>query len=75
MKLQVLIDNRDKSGIYRWTNKINGKTYIGSSTNLYRRLKSYYSINNILRSAHCSRIYKALLKYGYSQFACLIRDS
>nr|YP_010608718.1 ribosomal protein S3 [Drechslerella dactyloides]WAN89798.1 ribosomal protein S3 [Drechslerella dactyloides] len=37
----ILKDNENKSGIYRWVNLINGKSYIGSSINLYRRLKEY----------------------------------
>jgi hypothetical protein len=27
---QILSENRGKAGIYKWTNKIHGKTYIGS---------------------------------------------
>ncbi len=65
-KVFILKDNIRKAGIYRWVNKENGKTYIGSAVNLSRRLAQYYSLpvlfnNNML-------IYKALLKYGYSYF-------
>lgn len=31
--------NKGKSGIYRWTNKVNNKTYIGSSINLTGKKK------------------------------------
>jgi uncharacterized protein YbcV (DUF1398 family) len=36
-KLKIFKDNKDKSGIYRWVNKINGKTskYIYLITFLY----------------------------------------
>ena len=37
-KLDILKD-KGKSGIYFWVNKINGKTYIGSSKNLGKRIK------------------------------------
>jgi hypothetical protein len=32
-KLRIIKDNKKRSGIYRWTNKVNGKIYIGSSLN------------------------------------------
>ncbi len=37
-KLNILADNRNKIGIYRWINKINGNTYIGSSVNISVRM-------------------------------------
>ena len=40
-KVKILNDNRGKAGIYQWVNKINGKTYIGSSVDLYNRLRCY----------------------------------
>lgn len=30
-KAIILKDNKGKTGIYRWVNLINGKTYIGSA--------------------------------------------
>lgn len=41
MKLDILKENQ-KSGIYRWVNTINGKSYIGSSVNISRRLYKYH---------------------------------
>lgn len=32
---------RDKSGIYTITNCINNKIYVGSSVNIYKRLKNH----------------------------------
>lgn len=29
------------SGIYKWENEINGKVYIGQSTNIYNRFLDY----------------------------------
>lgn len=37
-------ENSNKSGIYRWVNKINGKSYVGSSTSLSNELSAYYSL-------------------------------
>ena len=34
-----------KAGIYRWTNLLNGKSYIGSGVDLRVRLRYYFNIN------------------------------
>ena len=65
-KKSMLEDNREKSGIYMWNNKINNKTYIGSSQNLRVRILDYFD-NHTLNS-NGSLIYKAILKYGYDNF-------
>lgn len=64
----VLNDNKNKSGIYCWTNLESGKKYVGSSINLHRRFITYYSIKYITRGSKSSSICRALLKYGYSKF-------
>lgn len=46
-KYLIYKENNNKAGIYRWTNLINGKYYIGSSLDLRKRLKTYYSIANM----------------------------
>lgn len=65
-----LILNQDKSGIYLWSNKINGKIYIGSAVNLPKRLSHYYSEKSmeayLIRGK--STIYSAILKHGLSLF-------
>jgi len=71
-KDQILKENRGKSGIYRWTNLINKKTYIGSSIDLRTRLYIYYSVKRISNSNMV--IYKALQKYGYSNFSLEILE-
>jgi excinuclease UvrABC nuclease subunit len=38
-----MAENKGKAGIYRWTNLINGKTYVGSAADLSKRLAHYYS--------------------------------
>jgi group I intron endonuclease len=73
-KNQILSENREKSGIYMWTNKINDKRYIGSSENLSNRLKFYYlnlAMKNYLKNSQ-SNIYNALLKYGHENFSLTI---
>jgi len=64
-KLEIYKENKGKSGIYRWVNKESGKCYVGSSTNLSRRLSSYYSFSWLILQKG-SYICSALLKYGYS---------
>lgn len=66
-KIDILKDNKGKSGIYRLTNKNNGKSYIGSSVNLNKRLREYFNIK-YLELNLSMRICRALLKYGYSNF-------
>ena len=70
-KLQILKENKGKSGVYRWVNLENGKSYIGSSTDLGRRMRGYFSILNLKAEIKRSRsiIYRSLIKYGYSNFS------
>jgi group I intron endonuclease len=67
-KSNVLKENRGKSGVYRWVNKLNNETYIGSSINLTNRLGEYYSKKYLKYKSNNSRINRALLKYGYENF-------
>ena len=69
-KYNILSENKGKSGIYRWINKINNESYIGSSVNLTNRFRRYYNINYLKGKIikNNSRIYRALLKYSYFNF-------
>lgn len=69
-KKQILEENKGKSGIYLWTNKLNGKSYVGSGVDLKNRLKNYYSLNLMETRIKLgqSAIYAAILKYGISNF-------
>lgn len=68
-------ENRGKPGVYRWTNIINGKSYIGSTTDLNRRFREYYNFNYLnLPKYKGMLIIKALLKYGYSNFSLEILE-
>lgn len=73
-KAKAIKANRKRSGIYRWTHKESGKSYIGSSVDLGQRFASYFSYNWISGQAKSSRICKALLKYGYSEFSLEILE-
>jgi len=67
---QICIDNKGKTGIYRWVNEVSGKSYVGSSINLSIRFRDYFNINYLKREIkkNNSKIYRALLRYGYSEF-------
>lgn len=79
-KKNIIKNNRNKSGIYKWVNKTNGKCYIGSSVNLGSRLSNYLSYNYLLgRTNHIkcnskSKIYSALISYGYNNFHLVILE-
>jgi NADH-ubiquinone oxidoreductase chain 3 len=61
-KLVILSENKGKSGVYRLTNLVNGKVYIGSSINLSKRFTNYYSYAYISEYKRNMTIYKAILK-------------
>lgn len=71
-KVRFLTENRDRSGVYRWINKINGKSYVGSSINLSTRFYKYYSLASLAKSNRV--IDRALLKYGFSNFSLEILE-
>lgn len=65
-RLLIFKDVKNKAFVYRWINKINGKDYLGSTSNGYKRLKYYFDKGSI--SLVKTPIYSALLKYGYANF-------
>jgi len=71
-KLDILADNRKKIGVYRWINKTNLNTYVGSSTNISVRMYTYYSLLSLVKSNR--PIDRALLKYGFSNFTLEILE-
>jgi len=75
-KLQVVKENKKKAGVYRFINKTNGKSYIGSSTNLGRRFTQYYSILSLQKEIERGKslICNSLLKYGYHSFSLEILE-
>lgn len=75
-KSSLLTDNREKSGVYMWVNNLNHESYVGSSINITKRLRRYYSKNYMEDKVriHNSRIFEALLKHGYSDFSLVILE-
>jgi group I intron endonuclease len=63
-----LKENKNKAGIYKFTNKLNGNFYIRSSVNLSRRFSSYFNLNYISNIKNKLTIFRALIKYGYFNF-------
>ena len=75
-KAKILKDNKNKAGIYRFTNLINGKRYVGSALDLSKRLLFYYSaskINSALQQGK-SYICSAIIKYGLKDFSIEILE-
>lgn len=68
MKANIIKENKRKSGIYRITNKINGKIYIGSSKDLGNRFIRYFNLAYISTVKNHLTISRALIAYGYANF-------
>ena len=62
----ILKENRNQSGIYRWVNNLNKKSYVGSGIDLAKRLGSYYNKNELNRNPR--PIKDALVKYEHKNF-------
>lgn len=71
-KIKIFSDNRKKIGVYRLINKLNGKIYIGSSSNLSVRFYTYYSLRYLAKNNRPME--RALLKYGFSNFSLEILE-
>jgi len=68
-KKQIIKDNKCRGGIYKFTNKTNGKKYIGHSKNLSRRFSEYFRIAYLNKTTSMP-ICNALIKHGHKNF-CL----
>lgn len=55
-------------GIYQFTNKINGKIYIGQSICIERRKRAHYT------STDSSPFHRAIRKYGKENFELIILE-
>jgi group I intron endonuclease len=71
-KDNIYNDNRGKSGIYLWFNRINDKYYIGSAQDLTRRFMQYYSDKYLTKTSLL--IHKALLKNTHDKFSLYILE-
>ena len=65
----ILSENLNKSGVCRLVNNINGKSHILSSVSLNNKFNIYYSLDLLRKEKGSIIIYRALLKYGYSNFS------
>lgn len=67
---------KNKSGVYQLVNLINGKSYVGSSVNLYIRLKQYSNPNFLAKTIKNSNsaISLAILKYGFTNFGLRVLE-
>jgi group I intron endonuclease len=60
--------------IYLWYNLHNGKTYVGRTNNLSRRLENYLATSYITRTKDLMPICGALAKYGVGSFQLYILE-
>nr|UEK25996.1 hypothetical protein [Mutinus fleischeri] len=67
-KIDILLNIKNKAGIYMFFNLINGNTYIGSSVKLDRRFRVHISGIGTVNLP----LYNALNKYGLNNFVFLI---
>jgi group I intron endonuclease len=72
-KLMIFKDNKNRTGIYKWTHLESGKIYIGSAVDLSLRLRDYFN-KSFLNRKKTMYIYNALLHHGYSAFSLNILE-
>jgi len=74
-RVNIIKEQRDKSGVYCLINKVNGHSYVGSSVNLASRMRNYLN-KAFLKSKQNANmpITRSLLKYDYSNFTLLILE-
>src|ERR1700749_2370401 len=70
------LELKNKAGVYKLINLNNGKSYVGSSNNLYRRLGEHCNenVNKAKLLKGKSPIAAALLKYSTENFALVILE-
>ncbi len=74
-RVNILKEQRDKSGVYCLINKVNGHAYVGSSINLASRMRNYLNKSFLKSKPNANMpITKALLKYDHSNFSLLILE-
>jgi len=71
-KLQILTDNKGKTGIYLWIHKELNKKYVGSALDLSKRLSYYYSPLALKRADNY--ISRAIISHTHSAFSLTILE-
>nr|YP_008965372.1 GIYYIG [Rhynchosporium commune]AHC02360.1 GIYYIG [Rhynchosporium commune] len=69
----IINDNKNMSGIYKWSNKITKDIYVGQSINLAKTFIKYFNLS-YLKDRESIVISSALIKYGYSNFSLEILE-
>ena len=59
------VDIREEPGIYKLTSLINGKSYIGKSTNVKRRIQDHFKSVVGIQSIADQAVHHAILKEGF----------
>lgn len=72
-KIKIYEDNKHKTGVYAWVNKINNKVYVGSGDPLYLRLNDYYQSWYLISRSNLY-IVRALKKYTMVNFSLYILE-
>jgi cytochrome c oxidase subunit 1 len=67
-KIDILLNIKNKAGVYMFFNLVNGNTYIGSSVKLDRRFRVHISSISSVKLP----LYNALKKYGLNNFVFLV---
>jgi group I intron endonuclease len=74
-KERIILDNKNKAGVYQFINLLIEESYVGSSTNLSVRFRQYFNYNYISSPTRSkSVIYSSILKNGYSNFSLTILE-
>ena len=71
--MEIKIELKERSGIYSIMNIINGKRYIGSSRNLYDRLRTHLSLLKNNRS-HNNHLQSSWNKHGEDSFLFMVLE-
>lgn len=66
--INILLNTKDKSGVYMFYNLITGDAYVGSSVNLARRFRVHISNINSINLP----LYNSISKYGLNNFVYII---
>ena len=73
LKKQIIDENKNKSGIYLFTNLLNKDQYVGQSIDLGKRFTKYFTLS-YLKNKNTLVISRALIKYGYANFSISILE-